>query len=197
MPASPPAVTINLQLTASDVDPRANLLQRGFLIPVTKSISIARLLSTLPGFTQDYIDTQVQTIFVNGLAEDNTKRQLVADNTLALSAAMPGLAGAIFRKGGQHASLRTRPVTTECTEKESTGFITLKLFNIIAITTGPGILEQGILIRGKVLARYLDSQKNRLLPLLERITHNNRSASREELYAACRHHNIIFLRLKA
>jgi hypothetical protein len=147
----------------------ATLLQRGFSVPVTGTVSIAELLTGLPGFSEEYIKDRVQTIFVNGLAEDNTNRKLTAGDTLALSAAMPGLAGAIFRRGGQHASLRTRPIKEHKPQTLRTGHITLKLFNMIATETGPRLLETGILIKGKTLARFLDQQGKRMLPLIERV----------------------------
>ncbi len=161
-------VTLILKTTRDAAGKIATLLQRGFVLPVSGTISIAELLIELPGFNEEYIRDRVQTIFVNGIAEDNTNRELAAGDSLALSAAMPGLAGAIFRRGGQHASLRTRPEAVKSDKTDYSGFITLKLFNMIATETGPQLLQDGILIKGKTLARFLDRQGERILPVIER-----------------------------
>jgi len=161
-------VTLILKTTKNAAGKTATLLQRGFVLPVTGTISIAELLIELPGFNEEYIRDRVQTIFVNGIAEDNTGRELLPGDALALSAAMPGLAGAIFRRGGQHASLRTRPEAVKSDKTDHSGFITLKLFNMIATETGPQLLQDGILIKGKILVRFLDRQVERILPVIKR-----------------------------
>ncbi len=159
-------VTITLQGDKATADKIAILVQRGFLVEVDGPITIEELLLDLPGFSRDYIRDRVQTIFVNGLAEDDTRRLLVPGSTLALSAAMPGLAGAIFRRGGRHGSLRTRPAEEKRTTEQQAGQVTVKLFNMIATETGPRILENGMLIKGAVLGRFLDRQGERILPLI-------------------------------
>ena len=159
-------VTITLQGDKTTADKIAILVQRGFLVEVDGPITIEELLLDLPGFSRDYIRDRVQTIFVNGLAEDDTRRLLVPGSTLALSAAMPGLAGAIFRRGGRHGSLRTRPAEEKRTTEMQAGQVTVKLFNMIATETGPRILENGMRIKGAVLGRFLDRQAERILPLI-------------------------------
>jgi len=128
----------------------ASLLQHGMLFPVAQPVAMLSFLLSLPGFTAEYIEQTVQTIFVDGVAADSLDRDLVAGTTLALSAAMPGLAGAIFRRQGRHASLRSRPTaTTPSSNPTGSGFITLKLFNTIALDRVRDLLPQGILVTGK------------------------------------------------
>ena len=186
-------VTISLRTTWGAADKTATLLQRGFLLPITGTVSIAEQLTTLPGFSEEYISERVQTIFVNGLAEDNTARKLVAGDTLALSAAMPGLAGAIFRRGGQHSSLRTRPMATKHHSASQSGHITLKLFNMIATETGPQLLQKGILIKGKILARFLDRQGERMLPLIERVEVDKSAVPPSELTGIAADNTLVFV----
>lgn len=188
-------VTLSLNTTRDAAGKTATLLQRGFVLPITGTISIAELLMGLPGFNEKYIRDRVQTIFVNGLAEDNTSRELVAGDALALSAAMPGLAGAIFRRGGQHASLRTRPVAVTYYENDQSGFITLKLFNMIATETGPRLLQAGILIKGKTLARFLDRQGERILPVIERAEVEGTPVELSELADEITDNELIFLKI--
>ena len=188
-------VTLTLITTRDATGKAATLLQRGFVLPITGTISIAELLMGLPGFNEEYIRDRVQTIFVNGLAEDNTSRELVPGDTLALSAAMPGLAGAIFRRGGQHASLRTRPVAVTYCETDQSGYITLKLFNMIATETGPRLLQAGILIKGKTLARFLDRQGERILPVIKRAEVEGIPVESGELAVEVADNKLIFLKI--
>lgn len=188
-------VTLGLKTTRNAAGKTATLLQRGFVLPVTGTISIAELLMSLPGFNEEYIRDRVQTIFVNGLAEDNTNRELTAGDALALSAAMPGLAGAIFRRGGQHASLRTRPVPVIDDKTDQSGHITLKLFNMIATETGPQLLQAGILVKGKTLARFLDRQGERILPVIERAELEGTAVELAELTDVVADNELIFLKI--
>ncbi len=177
----PVQVTLYLKKTPRAAASMAGLLQRGYLVPVTGPVSIVDLLIGLPGFDETYIGEELQTIFVNGLPADDVHRLLQPGDTLALSAAMPGLAGAIFRKGGLHGSLRTRPVAKKEQQVEASGYVTVKLFNRVSAETGPQQLRAGICIRGKVLARFLDRQGMRILPLLERAEIRGFAVALEEL----------------
>jgi hypothetical protein len=188
-------VTLTLNTTRDAASKTATLLQRGFVLPVTGTISIVELLLSLPGFNEEYIRDRVQTIFVNGLAEDNTSRELTAGDVLALSAAMPGLAGAIFRRGGQHASLRTRPVAVNHSKADQSGSITLKLFNMIATETGPQLLQAGILIKGKTLARFLDRQGERILPVIKRAEVKGIPVELAELAVELADNELIYLKI--
>lgn len=188
-------VTLSLNTTQNAADKIATLLQRGFLLPVDHPVSIAELLTGLPGFTAEYIRDRVQTIFVNGLAEDNTERELAPGDTLALSAAMPGLAGAIFRRGGQHASLRTRPKVSKRLDTDQSGYITLKLFNMVATETGSQLMKPGILIKGTILARFLDRQAERILPIIGHVKMDNALVEPSALADMVINHQLIFLQI--
>ena len=66
------------------------------------------------GISESYLNERVQTIFLNGRAVDDLFGEVVGNNsTIALSAAMPGLAGAVFRKGGMLSSLRNPRAGTD------------------------------------------------------------------------------------
>ena len=176
-------ISVNLHLHADDKARRllATLLQRGFLVPVSGEITLAELLIPLPGFSEQYVQDRVQTIFVNGLSEDNLDRKLFPNDTLALSAAMPGLAGAIFRRGGQHASLRTRPQKSTRHTQDKSGFITLKLFNMIAMETGSELLQEGIMVKGKILRSFLKARGEKLRPLILAMEINRSQDNFEQL----------------
>ena len=125
----------------------ATLLSRGFYFPVTPGSTIRETLESQAGISPDYVKNRIQTVFLNGKAVDDMGTACVADgDTLSLSAAMPGLAGATFRKGGFYASFRKgisyhdRPDFSWSAE----GSIFIRLFNFVAREIGPLFLNAGI-----------------------------------------------------
>jgi hypothetical protein len=132
----------------------ASLLQHGILYAVDQPVDIHSFLLSLPGFSTEYMEKTVQTIFINGTAADSLDHPLGCGETLALSAAMPGLAGAIFRRHGRHSSLRSQTVSKEQPGNPGAGYITLKLFNSIAVDRVFDLMSQGILIHSQAFYDY-------------------------------------------
>ncbi|MGE4505938.1 MAG: hypothetical protein AB7D51_11370 [Desulfovibrionaceae bacterium] len=147
--------TIKIALDAARAKQFASLLQHGFLQPVSGPVPIRDFLVGLPGFTPEYIESEVQTIFHNGVAADNLDDLLYAGDTLALSAAMPGLAGAIFRRAGVHASLRARVAEAAHEEPGREGFVLVKLYNQIGADRVGDVLRGGVRISGRALAGFV------------------------------------------
>lgn len=175
-------LTIRFDCVSDSSDKFASLLQRGFLIPCAQATTISDLLFSLPGFTRQYLEQKVQTIFINGSAADRVDLPLRPGDTLALSAAMPGLAGAIFRRGGQHGSLRSQPAHKAMPTTGGTGYITVKLFNTIAVDRAGELLAQGILLAGRSLHQFLVRQQDGLLPYTRQITMNNAPCTLKQLH---------------
>jgi len=158
--------TFLLHTTAEDIDRFTSLLQAGILIPAVRGVSIGAFLESLPGFTADYITDQVQTIFLNGTATDDMETPMEGDNpVLAISAAMPGLAGAIFRRNSLHAALRTVKATIANNSTTDEITVTLKLFNAIARDRGVRLLHNGVTIKASNLTAFLANRT----PLMESI----------------------------
>lgn len=144
-----------LTLTSPSLNGFASLLQHGILYPVDHPVGLVPFLLSLPGFTEQYIEQTVQTIFINGVPADSLQREVGAGETLALSAAMPGLAGAIFRRQGLHGSLRSQPQARASAVGQGGGYLTLKLFNSIAADRIQDLLSHGFAITGKALQQFL------------------------------------------
>ena len=90
--------TINLSLTvASDrLSLFSPLLGQGFSLKVRTGCSIRELLCRQLGVRADYVDQRIQTIFLDGKTVDDVDTAMIRqDSTLALSAALPGLAGSM------------------------------------------------------------------------------------------------------
>lgn len=131
------------------------LLQSGIREKIRPGETIGSFLCQLPGFTSPYVDQRVQTIFLDGIATDDLRKPLAGGSILAVSTAMPGLAGAIFRKGSPHAPLRTIP-KGRTSEASDDAMVTLKLFGAIARERGEDLFHEGVLIAGKDLGAFLE-----------------------------------------
>ncbi len=143
---------LELHVNPEDIPLYTTVFQGGVLIEARAGVSLGSFLDALPGFDHEYIVNEIQTIFLNGTAIDDLATPLEGDHpVLALSAAMPGLAGAILRRNSFHAALRT--TVTERRDHRDRGpiTITLKLFNSIARDCGPALLAAGIRLDTGVL----------------------------------------------
>lgn len=133
------------------------VLQSGFYREATAGKTVASFLSDLPGFTDDYIINRLQTIFLNGDSVDDLELGFSGTSaTLALSAAMPGLAGAIFRRNSPHAALRKNTTVAPINTSGKTVRVKVKLFNVIAIERGPELMMQGLKLRTADLISFLE-----------------------------------------
>jgi len=144
-----------IQLTLKE-DSRLSLLlngvfRQGVQVEILAGSSIRQVIVDQLGIAEDYLENRVQTLFLNGKPVDDVDARKVSDGSiLALSAAMPGLAGATLRKGGKYAAFRQQislcsdsPVPVLCK-----GWMTLKLFNQVTEEQGPAVLRKGIGISG-------------------------------------------------
>lgn len=154
------AASVNLSL---EVDTRLlpfffQLLGDGFKMIVPVNCSVKELLCSHLDVQEDYLENRIQTIILNGKAVDNVNTAAVeAGSTLALSGAMPGLVGAILRRGGAFAPMR-RQIShnqTGSETKNNTGEITLKLFNLVVKELGPAFLQRGVWIKGNRLQEFI------------------------------------------
>jgi hypothetical protein len=152
-----PLSSIRLTVTPEALPLFTTVLQSGIEVKVPHGKTLGKFLSNFPGFTAEYLAETVQTIFLNGTAVDDLTLPLTGSNpVLALSAAMPGLAGAIFRKNSFHSALRTdtNVLPSESIQHESIT-VTLKLFNSIARERGGALLQSGQAIKTDLLANFL------------------------------------------
>jgi len=140
------------------------LLGQGFTVKTRVGCTVQDLLCRQLGLNADYLEQRVQTIFLDGKAVDDVKAAVVRDGaTLALSAAMPGLAGVTLRRGGAYAAMRSQishDKDSTCTSVKD-GEIVLKLFNLVARERGSMFLEKGIWISGKNLQGFFQKAADR------------------------------------
>jgi hypothetical protein len=157
---------VHLFVEKSSVPAFYPLLARGFTIKTRVGCSVKALICSCLGLSADYLEQRLQTIFLDGKAVDDTEATVVRQGaTLALSAAMPGLAGATLRRGSAYAAMRNQITHQKGTCGESTedGTICLKLFNLVAKDVGHLFLEKGVLISGKYLKDFFRSASDKFL----------------------------------
>lgn len=137
---------------------QATLLGIGVGIPTTVGITLKQFLCDHLMISPEYLEDRIQTILMNSHAVDDVDHVRISDgDVVALSAAMPGLAGATLRRGGHLAPMRaaiSQARTESISAGRQAGIIVLKLFNLVAKELGPGVLSGEICIRGRDL-RYL------------------------------------------
>jgi hypothetical protein len=137
------------------------ILQRGFALKAHVGCTVEELLRQQVGVSPEYLEERVQTIFLDGSPIDDVASSYVqSGSTLALSAALPGLAGATLRRGGYYAPLRSQISYIQANDIEATheGVVFLKLFNLTLKELGPLFLSQGILVDGVNLSNFFRVQ---------------------------------------
>lgn len=153
--------TVRLTWDGDNVANFHELVQRGLNIRIEVGATVREVLCGQIGIEADYVEKRIQTIFMDGKAVDDIDTAIVRNgSTLALSAAMPGLVGAVMRKGGYYASLRDAITYEEDGEavRVQDGLITLKLYNMVARELGPVLLEAGVLVGGADLSSFLEQR---------------------------------------
>lgn len=138
------------------------IFQQGVYLETQAGLPLAQVLEEA-GFSRKYLEDKVQTVFLDGSAVDDLDSAIVeGGSVIALSAAMPGLAGAILRKGSPILALRSK-TASETGGPRRTGdtlhAIRLKLFNMIAVEIGPGLLRKGILVKRSDFEDFLSSRR--------------------------------------
>ncbi|NLW35499.1 hypothetical protein [Syntrophorhabdus aromaticivorans] len=137
------------------------LLQTGFVLICTTGVSIRSLLCNRFGFSPQFVEDRISTIFLNGKPVDNIDTTTVADGaTIALSGAMPGLAGATLRRKSPLASFR-QTISSPSTPREegkAPGAVLIKVFNILMDELGPLFLRQGMFLPAETLKLFFRKQ---------------------------------------
>lgn len=137
------------------------LLRSGFIVDLTVGCSLEHMLCDQLEIAPDYLRDRAQTVFLNSSPVDDLASASVPDEAvISLSAAMPGLNGAIMRRGGPLSEMR-RSIShapDQVKGQVSPGRITLKLFNLVAKELGPHFLTRGVVVSSRDLGEVLMQQ---------------------------------------
>lgn len=189
---------LELLIPAATTKKYTTLLQNGILVERNVPTPVGELLASLPGFTMQYIRERIETIFLNGLPVDDLETIITGPSpVLAISAVMPGLAGAIFRKNSFHAALRTSTSDSLADRSQSTEkiIIRLKFFNIIATEKGATILHNGCLMRSESVLKFINYRRNLFSHLLS-LRYDDKPISLDDLGSLLLTSKTVFLRIQ-
>ena len=134
------------------------LLQKGFALGVLAGCPLRAFLRDGLGLTDEYIENRILTVFLDGKSVDDIDTALIRDGvTLALAPAMPGLMGAMLRRGGHLAPMRSGITHRGDAAPQGIGQgrIVMKLFGMALRELGPMLLERGIEVDAGDLAQIL------------------------------------------
>jgi hypothetical protein len=152
---------LRIGIIADSIPVFFELLRSGFSADLTVGCNLEHLLCNQLDIAPDYLYNRVQTIFLNNSPLDDLASIAVPDGAvISLSAAMPGLNGAVMRRGGPLAELR-RSIShspEEVCSQPFPGRITLKLFNLVARELGPQFLARGIVVTSTTLGELFERQ---------------------------------------
>ncbi|MGD8229128.1 MAG: hypothetical protein PVH82_10970 [Desulfobacteraceae bacterium] len=166
MSSESPGTELLLHLEERLVPRFFQLLQQGFRVKVQAGCTVKSLLCEQLGLDPEYVERRIKTLFLDGKPVDDIDSAIIRDgSTLALSAAMPGLVGAVLRSGGFFAPMRStisHREETRVEHPEEKGMVSLKLFNILLREIGPAFLEQGIWVHGKNVQNFIDGKWDEL-----------------------------------
>jgi hypothetical protein len=154
------SISLEFNLSPEGIPSFFPLLQKGFMVKARVGVSVQTFLGDHFGLSPEYLRDRVKTIFLDGKSVDDLDKTLILDGSrLALSAALPGLAGAVLRRGSPFAALRSRVVEGEkdLPGKPEEGFVHLKLFNLLLPELGPLFLRKGILISRQDFQEFWES----------------------------------------
>ncbi len=188
---------VQLQVSNEGLHKFTTFLQGGLGLRTPHGNTLGSFLSSLPGFTPSYISDILQTIFLDGNPLDDLETPLTkAHSVVALSAAMPGLAGAIFRRNSLHAALRGHSHRVPSTETSSeTIVVTVKLFNAVAAERGPQLLQHGGEIKCSRLATFLEARPA-LLSSIQKATKDEEVIEIDSLLTFLQKDQDIFITMK-
>jgi len=156
-----PGRHVQLTVVAECIPVFFSLLRSGFSADIIVGCSLEHMLCDQLDIEADYLQNRVQTVFLNFSPVDDLATAAVSDGAvISLSAAMPGLNGAIMRRGGPLAGMRhsISHVPNQVCSQSSPGRITLKLFNLVAKELGPHFLTRGVVVRSRALGELLAQQ---------------------------------------
>lgn len=174
------------------------VFRQGVRMEIRGGSSIREVVVDQLGIEDDYLENRVQTLFLNGKPVDDVNDRKVADGSvLALSAAMPGLAGATLRKGGKYAAFR-RQISEgiDLPADQHKGWMTLKLFNQVAEEQAPLLLKKGIWISGDAfLEIFRKVQDQSLMPEILKMEINGNVVDPGKIPVRISRQDAVFLKI--
>lgn len=153
---------VSMQMPRQRWNSLNSLLHQGFYVFVSSGLSLHEIMVREFKIPEDYIQDRIQTVFMDCCPVDDLQHAYPGPgSSLALSIAMPGLAGATMRKGGYYALLRNSISHEPDNLKQAAASIPLqiKLFNFLAGELAEYFLGRGVFFENKVLKDFVQQQE--------------------------------------
>jgi hypothetical protein len=157
-PNKPSGNRLILTLDAGLVPLLLPFLQSGIKLHALVGCSVQSFLCDQLELDPAYLDRRVQTIFLDGKAVDDIHTTIVGPGAvISLSAALPGLLGAVLRRDSPYAAMREQISHEEVPSFNGPprGIVVIKLFNLLIPEIGPQLLMRGGWIQEKALKRLV------------------------------------------
>ena len=193
-----PTARLSLIVKAELVPIFFQMLGQGFKVNAQIGCSVKELICNQLGIHEDYLTKRIQTIFLNAKVVDDVKSAIVNEGSiLALSGAMPGLAGAILRSGGIYAGMRSQIShdKNKLPSQSKNGQITLKLWNLVVKELGPTFLERGIWIQPDEMRSFIERHWEALKTGCNTVELDGKQATIEQLHDFARDADLVFLQV--
>lgn len=173
-----------------------SIFQAGFLFCCQVGLSIEDFFFRQLTLSRTVVEEKISTIFLDGQCVDNIASATLSDGSIiALSSALPGLAGATLRRGGFYASLRDS--ITYHTEAKPVdrrqGIITVKLFNLLMDELGPVFLRKGITIGRSEIIDFFQRQREGFWRQVEAVLLENKAIVPHELSDERTYNNVDYV----
>jgi len=189
---------LTIAIAEDRVSDLLGLLSPSFKVKVRAGVDLKSFVCDQLGVQTAYFENRIQTLFLDSKPVDDVETATLNDGSvLALSAAMPGLVGATFRKGGRYSQLR-KSISYQAeaggTEKKQ-GWVTLKLFNLVLKELGPGFLERGVWVPGKQVKDFFEKMPPEIRRHIRSLTLEGETISPEALTEAVPGGAEVFIRV--
>ncbi len=139
----------------------SGIVQEGFALYGLEGQSLRDFMRGPLGMSDAYIEGAVSTVFLDYKPVDDLDGAVISPDCLvSLSAAMPGLVGAVMRRNSPYASFREaishgRPTGQDAAAGCRRCIVRVKLFNAVMREHGPLILARGILLEPERISAAL------------------------------------------
>jgi len=177
----------------------SRLLHTGVGVKIRGCSSIKNFLCGQLGIDVSYFEERIQTIFLDAMPVDEPDTAVVkAGSVLGLSAAMPGIAGALLRKKGRYAPMR-KPISynkAKQIDSEEEGTVVLKVFNLLSEELIEAIFTHGIIIDGDKLDAFFDKYSNAFSQSITALYRDEKRIEADDFFHSCLTGEEIYLKIK-
>ncbi|MDR3640999.1 MAG: hypothetical protein P4L39_06720 [Humidesulfovibrio sp.] len=142
------------------------LAREGFGVLARPGRTLRETLTKDLGLCPECVEERIQTVFLDGSPVDDIDQDRAQPGcTLALAAAMPGVAGIAMRRGSPVGVFResvTHHADARALDRAEPFELTLKLFNSVAVECLANVLVHGVVVRAARLAELLETNPEAL-----------------------------------